>query len=478
MPNSTSPFKDILDSIFPARSIAVVGVSNDPGKHLGGREYVNALVDARFPGKLYPVNPSGGELHGLKIYKSLQEVPDPVDFLISAIPAKYNIPLLRDCAAKGIKIIQIYSAGFSEIADPEGKKLEEELARTARETGVRVIGPNCMGIYAPKYNFSYRVGLPPESGSVGFISQSGSNSFHAIRDGNLKGLYFSKLFSYGNATDLTECDFLEYLAEDPETSVIGGYVEGVRDGRRLIDTLRKITPKKPVVIYKAGNTVGGSRAVASHSGALAGSERVWEAALRQCGVLQVFSMEELVEALMLFQYMDPPTGKNAILMGTGGGVIIQSTDETIEGGLNLPLLPAEVRKSLEKTFTTEAGGSFRNPVDIYLGRKEIIEQTVKLLTGLEQTDLLLMQIMLGFSNQTAMLRPYLKAIRDMSKKINRRTAIIIRPAGSFRYANFTLKLQQSLIAAGYPVFDSARRAATAISRYYDFCQRVRNLPKS
>ncbi|MFC1964168.1 CoA-binding protein [Chloroflexota bacterium] len=465
--------KNALDAIFPPRAIAIAGVSTNPGKHLSGREFLDALVDAGYQGKIYPVNPAGGEVYGRKLYTSIRDIPDNVDYVMSAVPARHNLQLLRDAAAKGARVVHIYSAGFSEIADPQGKKLEEELAAVAREVGIHVIGPNCMGVYSPKYGLSFRQGLPRTAGSLGFISQSGSNSFLVIRDGSLRGVHMSKLFSYGNAADLDECDILEYLAQDSETDIIGGYIEGVDDGRRFLQTLKKITPQKPVVLYKAGNTGSGLRAVSSHTGTLAGSEKIWQAALRQAGAVQVASMEELVDMVVLFHHMAPPRGTNTALFGVGGGAIVQSTDECAEAGLNLPLLPAETRRKLEELYTSETGGSFRNPIDVYLGKRDLIQGTVQMIAALPEIDLIMMQFLIGYGGrgEKTLVKTFLEAIVNLSKSISRRTAIVIRPSGILRFSQYNLKTQQKLVAAGYPVFESAKRAASAIVKYLDYHQR-------
>ncbi|MFC1918142.1 CoA-binding protein [Chloroflexota bacterium] len=465
--------KKTLDYLFPARAVAIIGVSTNPKKQLSGTEFMKALLGMGYQGKIYPVNPTGGEILGRKIYTSVREIPGAVDYAISAIPAKHNLQLLQDCDAKGVKVLHVYSAGFSEIANPEGRKLEEKLSALSRQTGVRVIGPNCMGIYSPGYGLSFRRDLPVESGSVGFISQSGSNSFQIIRDGSAKGIYLNKLFSYGNAADLNECDFLEFLARDRETKVIAGYLEGVKDGPLFQKTLTRVTKQKPVVIYKAGNTSKGIQAVASHTGTMAGSEMVWRAALRQSGALQVNSMEELVDLLSLFNYMKPPKGINTALIGIGGGVIVQATDECARGGLKLPTLPLEIRNKLEKAYTTEAGGSFRNPVDLYIGKGELIQSTIKMIADLKQIDLLMIQIMFGFGNrdESSMLTPYIDALINLGKGLNHRAAIVFRPTGTFRFSKYTAEAHQALVAAGYPIFDSAQRAAMSITKYYNYFQK-------
>ena len=209
MQNKIPDNKPSLDYLFQPRSIAIVGVSPDRTKISAGREFLNSLIDVGFEGKLYPVNHGGGEVHDLRIYPNITDIPDSIDYVISAIPAQQNLQLVVDSASKGVKAIHIFSSGFSEIADAEGAKLESQLTVVARQEGVRIIGPNCMGLYCPKTGLALSRELPKQSGATGFISQSGGNTAYAIREGALRGIHFSKAISYGNASDLNECDFLE-----------------------------------------------------------------------------------------------------------------------------------------------------------------------------------------------------------------------------------------------------------------------------
>jgi len=197
-----------------------------------------------------------------------------VDFAIIAVPAPIVPKVLEDCAKKGVKLATIFSSGFSETGTREGVLLEKMIAEVAKKVGIRIFGPNCMDAYFPKQGLSFRPDLPKESGDIGFISQNGGNAIGIIICGSVWGLKFSKVFSYGNAADLDSPDLLEYLRWDKETKVIGLYIEGVKNGSKLLSVLKKTTKEKPVVVWKGGVTELGSRAVASHTGALAGSAKI------------------------------------------------------------------------------------------------------------------------------------------------------------------------------------------------------------
>ena len=465
--------KQSLDYLFHPRSIAIVGVSTDMNRLGGGRGFLESLIDIGFKGKIYPVNREGGELLGCKIYPSIKDIPDSVDYVISAIPAQHTPQLLLDCASKGIKAVQIFSAGFSEIADIEGEKLESQLTAIARQKGIRIIGPNCMGLYCPRTGLAFFRELPKQSGSVGFISQSGGNSAHAIREGAMRGVYFSKAISYGNACDLSESDFLEYLAHDPETTVIAGYIEGVKEGARFLKAIKRAARAKPVIFYKAGATEQGIRAVASHTGTLAGSDRTWDSLLKQVDAIQVHSMEELIDVIVLFGHMSPLTGRNIALMGIGGGAIVQSADECANAGLNIPTLPVEIRQRLEEIYTSEAGASFRNPVDMYWRERGLIRKAVKIVADCDQIDLLMIQILVGVNSkkETVLLEQYLESILSLGKEIAHRTAVVLRLIDPARFWPFALEAQRALGEASFPVYPSASRAANAIAKFIEYYRR-------
>ncbi|MCJ7744273.1 MAG: CoA-binding protein, partial [Dehalococcoidales bacterium] len=250
-----------LDFLFHPRSLALVGITTTQREHWT-RGLLEGLLTFQYDGQLYLVNPKGGEIEGHKVYTSLKDVPPPLDYVIGLVPAPAAPGLVRDCAGKGVRAMHFCTAGFSETGEEEGIRLEAELVAEARQHNIRVLGPNCLGIYYPKSRLSFSPIFPRESGVVGFISQSGGNSNYLVRQAALRGVRFSKGISYGNACDLNEADFLEYLAVDPETKIIAMYIEGLKDGKRFRRALEVATKEKVVVLLKGGLTEGGARAVA------------------------------------------------------------------------------------------------------------------------------------------------------------------------------------------------------------------------
>jgi len=261
-----------LEFLFHPRSVAFVGITTAHPEHWT-RTFLEGFLE--FEGAIYLVNPRGGEIKGLKVYPSLGDIPDTIDCVIGLVPARVVPGLVEECAGKGVRAVYFCTAGFSEIGEEEGTRLEAELAEVARRKRIRVLGPNCMGIYCPNSRMSYSPLFPKESGPVGFISQSGGNSIYLVRQAAARGVRFSKVISYGNACDLNESDFLEYLTTDADTKIIAVYIEGVKDGRRFRQALEKAAKEKVVVLLKGGITEGGARAVAGHTAALAGSEITW-----------------------------------------------------------------------------------------------------------------------------------------------------------------------------------------------------------
>ena len=261
-----------------------------------------------------------------------------------------------------MKAIHFCTAGFDETGESITAGLQGELTRLARETGVRIIGPNCMGIYCPASRLSYDTGFEKEAGNVGFISQSGANSLYTVREAGWRGVRFSKVISYGNACDLNECDFLEYLTDDPETSVIALYLEGVSDGRRFLRLIERAARNKTVVLIKSGYGEAGARATATHTASLAGNDTIWDTLCHQFNLIRPKNVEEMVDVLVTLSFMPDPGGRNAVLIGIGGGTSVLLTDEFERRGFRLPPLPDSIRKKL-MGFSQLAGNMLRNPID-------------------------------------------------------------------------------------------------------------------
>jgi len=351
-----------LEYIFHPGSIAIVGISEDLPKLWIRRLYFDSLLQSKFPGQIYLVNPKGGELAGFPIYRALTEIPGPVDHVVVSIPAKYTPALIEECLTKGVKVVHVFSSGYAETGEPDRVELQNELVEIARRGNMRIIGPNCLGIYYPKGQIGLSPDFPMDAGSIGYLCQSGGNVDFTVRYATARGLRFSKVVSYGNACDINECDLLDYFAWDPETKVIAAYIEGISDGPRFVRTLKKAAAAKPVVVFKGGYTEGGLRAAASHTGSLAGADAVWGGLLKQAGAIRVYSIEEMVDMLVALLRMTPPKGVNTCVVGYGGGASVMATDEVERAGLRMAPMPAAIRERL-KEFIDLANSMLRNPID-------------------------------------------------------------------------------------------------------------------
>lgn len=459
-----------LDSIFHPRSIALVGITTTDPEHWT-RTFLDSLLEFNFQSPFYLVNPKGGEIKGLKVYPSLKDIPENIDYVIGLVAAPLAPQLVKESASKGVKAIHFCTAGFSETGEEEGERLEKELIQVSREEGIRIIGPNCMGIYSPQSRISFSPDFPKEGGTVGFISQSGGNAFDLIRKARLRGVRFSKVVSYGNACDLDESDFLEYLADDPDTGTISLYIEGVKNGRKFRGALEKAAREKPVILLKGGITEAGTRAVAGHTGALAGAERLWDSVCKQLGVIRAYSIDELVDLLVTFSFMPRLKGNSVALVGTGGGASVLITDECEKRGLRVPPLPQGLRSQMRE-YIQDAGNILRNPIDYsQVEEPEKLNKIIKLLSEWERSDFLIGFIRPG---QTAGVTPMssmraetlLKALDAASKPV----AIVFEPESSPEGANESFSNAQKFVTAGLPVYYSFAGAANAINSmlsYYD-----------
>jgi acyl-CoA synthetase (NDP forming) len=350
-----------LEKILNPRSIAVIGASANP--NAGGYGFTSPLLEHGYQGGIYPVNPKHAEVLGLKAYPTIQDIPGSVDYVISCIPASQVLNLIEGCSQKGVKAIHLYTARFSETGRREAVTLEQEILRSAQKSGIRIIGPNCMGLYVPRRGIAFCDCLSKEPGSIGLISQSGQVAEDLIRYAGLRAVYFSKAVSYGNALDLNECDFLEYFSQDPETDVILMYVEGIRDGRRFFHFLRQAASTKPVVILKGGKGKSGARAAASHTASLAGSQEIWKTLVPQAGAVSATNLDELIDLAASFDFLPPISGLRVGVAGGGGGASVLAADQCEDAGLDVVPLPMEIRKKLKRMGRT-LWDWIGNPADI------------------------------------------------------------------------------------------------------------------
>lgn len=367
----------MFDFIFEPKAIAVIGASADEKKV--GYAVLKNLIDG-FKGKIYPINPTRSEILSLPCYPSVSNVPDKVDLAIVVIPAKAVAEALKDCGKAGVKGVVVITAGFKEVGG-DGVAREREIVQIVRSSGIRMVGPNCLGVMNTKngMNASFAAAMPPE-GRVAFFSQSGALGV-AIIDWAIENNFgFSKFVSFGNKADLNETDFLEYFAQDPDTDVILGYIEDVVDGKRFIEVAKAVTKIKPVIMIKSGATEAGARAASSHTGALAGSDKAFSEAFRKTGIIRVNGIQELFDTAEMFLSRKMPKGKRLLIVTNAGGPGIIAADAADSLGIKLdPMTRQSIDAIAEKLPPT---ASLYNPVDVIGDAtseryKVVIEQAIK-----------------------------------------------------------------------------------------------------
>jgi len=355
-----------LKSIFYPRSIAVIGASRKPGSV--GQSLLANIIGSRIQGIVYPVNPEAKGIIGIKSYPTITEIPDVVDLAIIIVPSQFVLSVLDECGQKGVKGVIIISAGFKEIGGT-GIELEQEVKNIIQKYDISLLGPNCLGVINtdPKSCLNATFGMQfPRQGNISFVSQSGALCVAVLEYAKEANVGFAKFISMGNKADINENELLLYLKEDPKTDVILMYLEDLVNGREFMriarETTSNISKPKPIIALKAGSTVLGARAASSHTGSLAGSDKVYDAIFEQCGVLRVETLEELFDYVRAFSSQPLPKGNNVAIVTNSGGPGILATDSCIQYGLNMTSLRPQTVQALKKVLPPTA--SFDNPVDL------------------------------------------------------------------------------------------------------------------
>lgn len=441
----------------------------------GGLPALRNLLALGFEGRVYPINPNAGQIMGLKAYPSVTAVPEPVDLVIVAVQARAVPGVLRDCVKAGALNVHVMTSGFGETQQEEGIKLQEEVRRIAVEGGLRLIGPNCMGLHVPSAKISNYLFTHQESGPVAFISQSGSVAGDLMVLGEDTGIRFSKIISCGNSLILDIPDYIEYLSTDPETKIISMYVEGVKDGRRLLQIVRQTNPVKPVIVWKVGLSGASARAALSHSGMLGGERRAWDAFFKQTGAVMVRSIEELADMLVTFLYMKPPKGVAAAVLTAGGGTTVAAGETCAENGVNPPALAASSRNRLHELVSLVNQG-VSNPLDIpyLLNSPELLRDILTVLADDPGIDFILINWpTIGF-NHPELVNNFTNCVCDFAKtnRSGKPLAFSINSRSINSKFAIDTDLLKQLPQAGVPVYHSLARACRAISRFVGYHNRI------
>jgi acyl-CoA synthetase (NDP forming) len=457
-----------LDRAFNPKTLVVVGDSNR-------NDFQWLRAQSTFKGKLYSVqvNPESIraiEAMGIPNYTRITDIPEPVDLVIVSVPRAALPQVLEDCIRKEVAAVHLFTAGFSETETEEGLRAEAWLKQRAEETGLHVIGPNCMGIFNPRAgNRQFPQQYAGTGGPLGIISQSGGHAVNMSLMAHMFGLDVHKSVSFGNGTVLDSCDFLEYFAQDPDIKVIGMYLEGVKDGERFMKALKAATARKPVVVWKGGRTEEGGRAIASHTGSLAVSYAVWEAMIRQCGAVGVREMEELVDTANALTHLPPVKGTRVGVTGGSGGQSVNIADTFAEADLSLPRLTEDSYERLRE-FYDIIGGGYLNPVDTGNQNRFQMARILDILIQDPHIDNLVVLALARMLNLFGRLDTFVEMTADLKTKTDKPILTIIT-YHSFEEIPVVQEAVAKLQAAGVPAFTSIERGAVALRNAYEYYRR-------
>ena len=458
---------DILNALLKPKSVAVIGASAHPGKI--GHTVLDNIIKSGYQGKVYPINPGENEILGLKCYPSILNVGQPIDSAIITIPAQFVLKVVEECGKADVKGLSIITSGFGEVGNHE---LEDNLVKLAHQYGMRIIGPNIVGILSnsDKYNGSFAPFLPL-SGKSSLVSQSGALLIGIDASTYSRGVGFDKLISIGNVSDIGFADLITWLDMDSNTSCISLYIEGFKDGRAFIEAGRKTT--KPIVALKAGVSSHGAVAAASHTGSLAGTAKIYKAALQQAGIIQAEDLNDLFDRTLVLSLQPPMKGDNLLILTNGGGVGVLATDAAEKYGVPLKFAPEDVQIELKKHMPDF--GSAKNPVDMTgMAGNEWYYETAKYAYAHQWVDGLVVLYC-----ETAMTNPV--EIAQSIKRAVDESGITGKPISvSFVGGERSDKAMHWLVENGIPAYSAPDMAINAMSALHDYAQikaNVNDTPK-
>ena len=445
----------MLDRLFSPRSIAVIGASKTVGKV--GYLTLSNLVQSGFQGPIVPVNSAGGELLGLTVYKQLADYPDAIDLVVIAVPAEMVPAAASEAVAKKAGAVVVVASGFKE-AGPEGRALEDELIAICRRGGVRLLGPNCLGVIntAIRMNASFSRRIP-QAGSMAIFSQSGALCTAMMDIADERELGVSKAISIGNKADITEVDVLEALAEDEDTRVIVGYLEDISDGDRFVKAAEAASNRKPVVILKAGTTTAGSRAAANHTGVLVGKDTAYGAAFKRAGICRADTFDALFDSATALALQPTPKGDRVLIITNSGGSGTISADAVEKAGLNVATLGEELARQLRRALP--AAAFIDNPIDISAAAEpRHYAATLDIVAAEGSFDAVLIVLAPQYMTEPA------ATVRAIVAHLDENMPVL----AAFLGGGDIMPSRQELAAAGLPFYDSPERAVTALKAMYEY----------
>jgi acetyl coenzyme A synthetase (ADP forming)-like protein len=452
---------EALRYFFNPRSVAILGASRQIRKF--GHTIFKNFVRSGYQGKVYPINPNATEILGQKVYPSLADIRGQVDLAVIALPAPIVLHAFQACIDKGVKAVVVISGGFKE-SGPEGIEREAALTKLAQESGVRLIGPNCIGVFDPRSQVdtlflpSYRL-KRPTPGDIAFITQSGAFGSAVLDWAASRNVGISKFVSFGNMADVSESELLEFLSKDPDTKCIVAYLEGVRDGLHFLEVARRVTVKKPLVILKGGTTSAGQLATLSHTGSLAGDPALISGIFSQLGIIQAHNVEGLFDVARALAYQPLPKGPRLAIVTNAGGFGVLASDHAERAGVPMVKLSEETREALKKVVPPNS--SLSNPVDLTgSANEEDYGKVLNIITQDPCVDILLVMVLV----QTSSIESDIVDILTEINEIYADKPLLACTVGG-EYTEATLRMLED---NQIPSFPSPARAITAVKAIWDY----------
>jgi len=469
-----------LRPFFEPRSVVIIGTSRTPGK--GGYNIIENLLRLKYAGNIYPVNPRAEEILGLKVYPGLEKLPDIPELAIIVLPPDQVLPSFQACVNRGVKAVIVESAGFGEM-DESGAEIQEQIARLARRSGVRVMGPNSVGTINPYKNFDTSLGrldvtfLPDDdikTGQAGFIGQTGLFTGVYLPLINSE-IGISKIACLGNKCDVDESDMLAYLGADPDTRVISMYLESIKDGRRFLEISRRIVAEKPIVAIKSAVTENGAGVSISHTGSIAGEDKVYDAAFRQAGIIRVESFGQLWDVTRAFVHLQLPAGNRVGIINLSGSGCVTSVDACARNGLQIAELSAATREVIQTVYPD--WWQVRSPVDVWTA----IEAS-----GFEATYRTVTRALLADEGVDAVIvitgaidwipgGDVSATIADLKEQYPAKPVIAVTPLGD---RQIYLKMHRDFQARGIPCYTSDEEAILSLAALYRYREFRNNITQS
>ncbi|MHA2314125.1 MAG: acetate--CoA ligase family protein [Candidatus Hermodarchaeia archaeon] len=437
-----------LDSLFRPKSIAVIGASDKPDRI--GYQVMRSLQLGKFPGTIYPINPRLKTVLGLSAYPSIEIVPENIDLAIVVLRKERVLDAIDASGRKGVKSVIVMSSGFSELGDDTA---EGELIKLVQKHGMRMLGPNCAGYVSTWENIYASFENRLQQGHLAFLTQSGAMSAVVLALARAVGLGLSIFVSYGNAADVGPEELLQYLQSHKPTQIIGGYLEGITNARQFLSVAQKITPHKPLVVLKPGDTIEASRAIRTHTGAMAGDQAIYMGAFRQAGILQASSLDEFIDACQVLVTQPLPTGKRIGIITNAGGPGVLAVDACAQVGLDVSPFPANLVNTFKAFLPPFC--PMGNPVDVGPeGTPEVFQRVTEILLRYSDIDMVLvLNVPTAFSSITSIS----KAIGEAKKANPQKPLITCWLAGDIVEEGLPILAQSEI-----PNFGSPKRAAKAL----------------